>query len=418
MTYPHLTHAARAPRGATLFATVALAGLLAGCTSGGADPPSAPDDSLLPVPAVGEGVQYSMTATIEAGREVELCRFVRAPAEGLWINRDQVRYTAGSHHFLVYETTYDAIPSEKLDGTAVDTSGNFDCSDGATNGWSIKRLVGGSQNASGDSGVRFPENVAMRVEPNAVLMMNAHYLNTQPEALEADIAINFWTIPEAQVEHEGDLLFWYNIFIEVPEMGSSEARMRCVVPEDITMTTMQSHMHARGTGYHAQQIGADMPFYMNDRWEDVPVTNYPDGFPIEAGATIEYACQYQNAEARDVYQGPSSSDEMCMLIGAYYPAVPGLSFCASDAERPLLTQGLGAEWVGHGKASCADTLECVQAGGEGEDFFRDLQGCVAASDPAASREVSDAVRCLLTSFADGEDPTSNCLPEIGVCLAS
>lgn len=117
-----------------------------------------------------------------------------------------------------------------------------------------------------------------------------------------------------------------------------------------------------------------------------------------------------------MYQGPRSTDEMCMLIASYYPAVTGLSQCAAEPERPWLTNGLGAEWIGTGTASCEETVDCVQAGGD-EDFFTNLQGCVNAADPSVSREVSDAVRCLLVSFADGADPFEACEAQFSTCLA-
>lgn len=393
----------------TKFAAFTLTALAAaGCSS--ADEPS---DVLAPPPA-GEGVQYVMNTEIAASTEVEMCKFVQAPADGLWVNRDEVRYTTGSHHFLLYETAYDTIPSAKDDGTPVDTSQVFDCSEGPTEGWTITRLIGGSQNRGGASVVSFPPDVAVRVRPGAMLMMNAHYVNTSAEAVTPDVRINLWTIPEAQVKQEGDILFWYNIFINVPEMGSTRAQMRCNVAEDITVTTMQSHMHARGTGY-AASFGGNT-FYENTLWEDVPVTNYADGLIIPGGTMVDYHCDFENPEAREVFQGPRSTDEMCMMIGSYYPAVPGLSNCSADPQRPMHTQGLGAEWVGDGTASCADTVACVQAADE-ETFFTDLQRCVAASDPAVSREMSDAMSCLLLSFGDDLDPTQECTDEFVACLA-
>ncbi|MEZ4446388.1 MAG: hypothetical protein R3B72_45335 [Polyangiaceae bacterium] len=399
-----------------LISTLALTAF-AGCSDDTTSPPDPPDDGLLAAPPTGQGVQYALDTTIDAGSEVERCRFVQAPADGLWVKRDEVRYTEGSHHFLLYETAYDDIPESKNDGTPVDTSGVFDCSDGPTNGWSVTRLVGGSQNANGDSALSFPDGVALRVRPGAVLMLNAHYINTRPEPLDAEVRINLWTLPEEDVVTEGDILFWYNIFIDVPAMGASQAKMRCTIPSDITVTSMQSHMHARGVGYVAQEVGADMPFYLNDRWEDVPVSRFDQGFPLKAGAEVEYACNYENGEPRDVHQGPRSTDEMCMLIGSYYPAVPGLSFCAADPEAPLATQGLGARWIGDGEATCAETLACVQAGAESDDFFDHLQGCVVKSDPAVSREMSDAVRCLLLALGSGQEPVEACGSEIGSCLA-
>ena len=130
------------------------------------DLPAQDNGMLLTPPPPGQGVQYRMVGDIAAGAEVEQCKFVQAPSNGLWVNRDEVRFDEGSHHFILFETGYDSIPTEKDDGTPIDTSDVFDCSDGPTNGWSITRLVGGSQNYAGDPAVRFPEGVALRVRPN------------------------------------------------------------------------------------------------------------------------------------------------------------------------------------------------------------------------------------------------------------
>ncbi len=361
-----------------------------------------------------------MTASIPSGSEVEYCRFVVAPPEGLWVNRDEVRYSEGSHHFLLYETQYEEIPTHRNDGTPVADiavgSDIFDCSEGPTNGWSITRLVGGSQNFDGSSAVRFPEDVALRVRPNAVLMMNAHYLNTSPAPLDASVNINLWTIPKARVKHEGDILFWYNIFIKVPEMARTDARMRCTVPEDVTFTTMQSHMHSRGVGFEAVTNTGER-LYESAAWENVPVSYFDEGLPVTAGTVIDYRCAYQNNEGRTVFQGPRSTDEMCMLIGAFYPTVPGLSFCSADPADPMGTNSLGAEWVGNGSASCADTITCVQEGFSISDeraFFNHLQSCVVDSDEAVSPEVSAAVSCFLMA---GQDAVTACSEELQACFA-
>ncbi len=393
----------------TTYALAIATSFLVACTSN----PDTQEPLLVPPPA-GQGIQYAMQGNIAPGAEVEQCKFVRAPADGLWVQRQEVRFAEGSHHFLLYETSYTDIPSERDDGTSVDTSGVFDCSDGPTNGWSITRLVGGSQNADGDPPTKFPSDVALRVQPNAVLMMNAHYLNTTSETVRPDVNINLWTLPEEEVTEEGDILFWYNVFINSPANSAAQARMRCTIPDDVTLTSAQSHMHSRGVGFEATIVGDEKPFYTNDRWENVAVADI--NIDLTAGTTVEYACSYQNNGDKDVFQGPTSKDEMCMLIGSYYPTRPGLSFCAADSKRPLVTNALGAEWVGQGETSCSETLGCLQVATLADDFFTELQKCVAASDPKVSREVSDGVRCMLMSNIDGEDPLVACEKEIAACV--
>src|SRR5688500_17375974 len=89
---------------------VAISPALLACSSDAIEP--APSDVLLAPPPAGQGVQYQMTTKLESGAEGEHCKFVQAPAEGMYVNRDEVRFTKGSHHFLLYETPYTTIPTK------------------------------------------------------------------------------------------------------------------------------------------------------------------------------------------------------------------------------------------------------------------------------------------------------------------
>ncbi len=395
------------------FAFISL--FAVGCSS---SDPEESGDVLLEPPPGGAGVQFRMVTELESGAEVEHCRFFRAPPEGLNVNRDEVRFSKGSHHVLLYSTPYTEIPTADELGNPVDTSGVFDCSEGVTFNWQVSNLIAGSQNSTGESLIEFPDDVALKVPGNAVLLLNAHYLNTQNEKIEPEVAVNVHTIPDEQVKHEGGVLFWYNAFIKIDPSSSSTAKMSCPLPDDVTIGNAQSHMHRRGVGYEAVQIapdGARTSIYANDRWENVPVTRYDGGLSIGAGSRIEYQCDYQNGEARTVWQGPRSSDEMCMFIASYWPARPEVSNCAPDPNAVQKTQNLNAEWIGSGTATCAETLLCVQQMPSGLGFretIQELTNCVLAARPESSKAVSAGVRCLLTH----DDPVQDCQAEIQACL--
>src|SRR5262249_23815223 len=96
---------------------------------------SSPQPSLLDPPPQGQGIQYRMVPNIPAGKEVEHCQFFQVPPEGLNVSSSEVRFTTGSHHVLMYITPYTAIPTHNDRGEAVDTTGVFDCSTGAFDGW-------------------------------------------------------------------------------------------------------------------------------------------------------------------------------------------------------------------------------------------------------------------------------------------
>ncbi|MCE9577166.1 MAG: hypothetical protein K8W52_28720 [Deltaproteobacteria bacterium] len=383
--------------------TLALAACGGGSTP--ASPDAAPPSHLDPPPA-GQGVQYRMVGHILAGEEHEQCQFVQAPPEGLWVNRDEVRFEPGSHHFLLYATAYTAIPTKNERGEPVDTSGLFDCSTGATDGWNVTKLIGGSQNGEGDSMLKFPAGVAVHVPGNTVFLMNAHYVNATDRDLDPEVRINLWTVPEAQVTTEGDLLFLYNPVIKAPALGTGRARWRCPVQHDITIANVQSHMHRRGVGYEATVVGASAPFYSGTAWEKVQVKTFEPGLVVHAGEVLDYHCDYDNPENRTVYQGARSTDEMCMLIGSYYPVDRATAACTDAQGRSV------GEWVGNGTASCAATLTCLQASSGLEGAI----DCMDAASPAVAKPSSDVLNCFI-NLGPNDDPAVVCQAAFAACAA-
>lgn len=404
------TSAWNKPRWRLAFAALACSGA-AGCgaSESGAERASAAQSTsaeLLAPPPEGKGTQFKLVTTLEAGVEAEHCRFVVGPPEGMLVQRDEVRYTAGSHHALVYDTPYDSVPTVTRNGETLDTSGVFDCSDGATENWEVTKVIAGSQSGLGESTLGFPDGVAVRVRPNAVMLINAHYVNTRNERIDPEVRVNLYTIEESELEQEGDVLFLYNPLIEVRPGESARARMRCPVHEDITLVNVQSHMHRRGVGF-AAMLAEHEPFYAHDRWEGVPIERFDGGMPIRAGAQLDYYCDYENSGSHAILQGPRSTDEMCMLIGAYYPGNLATSNCMSS-------DGLhgAATWVGNGHASCAATFDCIREGSNQEGLGA-VTRCMLQADPDVAAEASDLVNCM----AETTDALADCSAELEACLA-
>jgi len=391
-------------------------------TTGGAG--GSPTTDLLAPPAAADGVQYRMVTTIESGQEIERCQLFVAPKEGFFVRKDEVRFTAGSHHVLLYRTPYTSLPTENLQGVKLDGTKIHDCADGATAEWDVNGVLAGSQSGDGDSMLgELPDGVAVKVDPGTVLVMNTHYLNATSAALEADARINLYSLPAEKVKTEAGMLFYYNPFIHVPENGMATARMRCPVQDDVTLVRVQSHMHRRGVGFAAYLGDSDganpKEIYTSTEWERVPAKAFTPMLQIKAGQTIDYRCDYKNAEARTVNQGLSTKDEMCMLIGPYYPRNEALENCA-DA-----TGQYSATWIGSGKATCGDTLGCFVGAKSQGDFF----GCIVTSCPGSSGEVSELVRCQIseghgacTASCPGAGceacVTTECKPALNACLAA
>ncbi len=83
--------------------------------------------------------------------------------------------------------------------------------------------------------------------------------------------------------------------------------------------------------------------------------------------------------------GPNSTDEMCQLIGPYFPRDERFEACAQAGGD------YAAEWVGQGLSDGATTrncLECAPAVGSHE-----YVGCIFDACPAIADRVSAVVRC-------------------------
>ncbi|MDC3959280.1 monooxygenase [Polyangium jinanense] len=333
-----------------------------------------------------------MTSTIAPGSESYGCRLFQVPPEGLVIRGQDVAFGPGGHHVLLYRTPYRAIPSQDEQGIAVDALTEHDCSEGATARWKVDAVVGGSE-SFGSVGMlhRLPDGVGVVLEPNVVLVMSTHYLNTTSAPLEVDARINMHTMPREELRIEAGLLYMDNHVLRVAPFGEASARMRCPVPEDVHVVSLQSHMHARGAAFEASLIapsGTTTSIYSTTSWQEPPVRELDPPLLFPRGSTVEIRCDYKNSEARPVAYGLSSSDEMCQLIGPYFPKNARFERCEDESGATAAT------WVGSGKASGAETVHCLREAmtrekGVGYAYY----DCVHAACSTLAAEVSAVVRC-------------------------
>jgi hypothetical protein len=382
--------------------------LLAACSSSSSPPsqPGASDDLLAP-PLEGAGVQLEMVSTIAPGSEIERCKFYQVPAAGLNVNSAQVRYVAGSHHVLLFRTEYTSIPTMTRRGAVApvpDANGVFDCADGAAADWEVSGVVAGAQTAKANDAANFPPGVAAKLAPGTVLVINTHYLNTSSKPLVADARINLYSIADKDVMFEGGELFFYNPFILVHAQSSATARMSCPITSDIKLLNGQSHMHRRGHDYVAKLGSGGDPFYVSHSWEDVPVDVWSPGMDLVAGDSIDYTCSYQNSEAREIAQGLTTKDEMCMFVGSYYPRNRELEDC------PLFTPGKGATFIGSGAVDGGGTLDCMKTAADADPSVvqSSYYGCVVDSCPTIAPPLTSYIKCQFASSSAGATCADAC----------
>lgn len=338
-----------------------------------------------------------METTIAASAEDERCKFVQT-TEDLWVNSEEIRYTPGSHHFLLYHTPYTSIPTVDKNGNPVDTSGVFDCPDGGPAAYfDVDRGLGGAQSPDAPSIIGgLPSDVAVHIPSGSVLALDLHVLNASPKPLDVTVVMNLNTIPQSQAKIEAGIYFFYNPFIRVPAGAKAQARMSCPVTSDVTIVNAQTHMHKQGLGGTANLEDSSgnvlQQLYASQTWVDPPVKTWSPGMTVGVGRQIDFLCNYDNPGTTDVIQGLSAAkNEMCVYAGAYYPRDTDFENCT------------GATYIGTGAADGAATLQCMGSAAPSSSSFEDTYfGCVVNSCPAIAGVLTAFVDCEMQNGASSQ----------------
>jgi hypothetical protein len=346
-------------------------------------------DLLLP-PAPEHGLQLRMVQTIAPGKESYGCQLFQLPEEDIFVHEQTVQFTRGGHHVLLYKTPYASMPDQDENGLMVDPTDVHDCSEGVTSRWLVDSVLGGSEIFDHPGMFReLPEHVAFRLPKKTIVVMSVHYLNASAHSTVVDARVNLSTIPRQTVEIEAGLLYLDNRLLHLPPLGKSIAEMRCPISSDVKIVNLQSHMHARGAEFSAsvfnEKRASREVIYETQKWLEPPVKTYDPHLQLGAGDWLEMRCSYENPEGRVINYGPRSSDEMCQLIGPYFPRDERFERCMNEVGE------LANQWVGHGAADGATTKSCFECALDvGSPAY---VACMAEACPAIADRVSAVVRC-------------------------
>jgi hypothetical protein len=375
------------------------------CSSSSASTGPGPDGGTATDAAT---IAMDMSVTAPAGKEIFRCQLQRLPAamDGdaeIFVHEMKHEYTPGSHHYLVYRTTLTEIPK--------DLDKPFDCAegDGVMNKFATGFVFGGQTPKETRT---LPDGIALPLKSGEIVALQAHYINASKTDLAASVHVEMHTIPKAQVKERAGIYRMYDPYIYVPAKASATAQMRCPIKHDITMIAATPHMHVRGQTETAWIDTADAPgttpFLTNDDWEHPK--DFQGSMALKAGSLIRFQCAYKNDEDRNVYQGQSSNDEMCMLSAFYYPEMPEEdTFCFTEADQ-----------MGAGTATCATTTSCIQGcpagtspkaapGLTGVDVGPCWQQCIVDSCPNATGPMFKQLACIQANCAAECAPGGDCV---------
>lgn len=343
------------------------------------------------------------------------------------LSSDATRYLHGTqvipgselvHHVLVY--AMDASQTEALlAADEAEEGAGYTCfgsptpgaSRDATSGFSV--VAGGFPNqiagwVPGAVPAMLPEDMSIRVDAGAVIVMQIHY-NTLAGEPVSDRT-------ELQLELDEEPTPWLSVTrplavvdLDIPA-GDSEVTFSRSFPnygDPITIRTIMAHMHMLGTQQRVTVQPADgeedclldVPDW-DFNWQQTYTLREGEEVTVGTGDALTLSCTYDNSAGnqpivngapqapRDVAWGESSLDEMCL---AYYSKVEPWS-----------------EPQDSGEAACAGTEACMAACGD-DPSLDCLLSCPEADFQCFTCALGAAQECGAASCASDLLAARECL---------
>ena len=298
-------------------------------------------------PLPGEGYQLRLPPfKIEPGTEREVYYTTRIadengnPVDGdIFINRVEIFYPAGSHHFIIYRLTEEGLANGVQNrgitpGIGVDPTDPFrelDTEDPQVLGnFGVDRLfVVGTQ--TDDTLYEFPEGVGLRLPGDTVYDLNSHYINLLgDEPLIGETYVNIYTIPEEEVQYEAVEIFVSNRSINVPPGTTRVAKLTWYIEDELdrrghdpstelTVFLLTSHMHRHGELFEINQRSSGDLLHRSIAYDDAPITLFDPTLVLGPDDGLTYQCTHNNYDTNEPLTfGLTSEDEMCIIFGYYY----------------------------------------------------------------------------------------------------
>ena len=309
-----------------------------------------PDDIFEPPapPPPGQGYQLHLPQfKIEPGSEREVYYATQIkdengnPVEGdIFINKVEIFYPAGSHHFIIYRMTEDGLAKGLLQNgivpdIAVNSKDIFreldtDEPDPVFGYFGVDRLfVVGTQ--TDDTLFQFPEGVGLRLPADTVYDLNSHYINLLgTETLIGETYVNIYTIPEEEVQYEALEIFVSNRAINVPPGTTRVAKLTWYVEDElrtrehdpnteISVFLLTSHMHRHGELFEIFQKSTGDLLHRSIAYDDAPINLYTPALRLDPNDGLNFQCTHNNYDTTEpLIFGLTSEDEMCIIFGYYF----------------------------------------------------------------------------------------------------
>jgi hypothetical protein len=281
---------------------------------GGSSTPAAPDPSA--------GLQYSLSigpVMAMPGEENTQCITVHlGNMNSIHVGQIHNVLTAGSHHMIVYRSAETVEQTTPIN--CVPFTDTLDPTKGSTLMVTQKK----------DDTLTLPQGVAFTLDPNQMIRLELHYINTGSTPLEITGTTNFVTMADSQFKYEAGFLFIGDPDISLPPHATSTlGPVFFSMPaqyQGVNFFAITGHEHQMGTGVTVSTGASstdpgtsvyDVPGWL---WSEPATVVASPPFVLPAQGGFSFTCNWDNTSDQTINFGESALDEMCFFWAYYYPS--------------------------------------------------------------------------------------------------
>ena len=290
-----------------------------------------------PAPAADKGFQVRMGPFFlaprgQAGSEAEYFQKweVNLPV-AVEVNRIDHLIAASSHHFITYNY------NKPTDANIIAAGLRLNAYHNNIN------LVAAVQEATD---LRLPDKTAFKWEKDRTLDLNSHYINySSVQVYKAEAYLNFYTQPNGTAKQEMKAQLIPNTSIVIPNNNQTTTIEQPLIlgfTGKVHIWTLMGHTHKYGTGYKMWKRttsgtkgellydagcpggtpGCQTPIY---DYQHIPMLYFPKFTPVDVNPGIIHEATWKNTGPTTLRFGPTSDDEMMVMIAMYVLDTTGLT---------------------------------------------------------------------------------------------
>ena len=175
--------------------------------------------------------------------------------------------------------------------------------------------------------LKMPDGVGIPLPAGTQIIVNMHFINVGSSTTEPQVKVN--VLRARNLQHKAGAMVSFNTAINVPAAtaagsGKQTVMGTCMAPAGANFFAIGTHTNARATAADVNLVsgGATTNVVHTTDYKnpDVGIWMAPPFLPVQSGDSFTYSCAYSNSGMSPVTVGETSTNEVCMLVGYYFPA--------------------------------------------------------------------------------------------------